>query len=111
MDRVNLLELGDIQDKYNYLSSYIHNDTLDIEFLYVSDFRSAKILRDFVDVICRSFHIDSITLSRFILIVDEMNNNAIEHGSRKGDMNKLRFKIFIEEGMQNVQIEVEDSGK
>ena len=111
MDRINLLEIGDIPDKQSYLSLYIHENNLDIEFLYVSDFRSAKILRDFVEVICHRFMIDPITLSRFILIVDEMNNNAIEHGSKKGDINKLRFKICEENGIQNIQIEVEDSGR
>jgi anti-sigma regulatory factor (Ser/Thr protein kinase) len=111
MEKINLLEIGDIPNKYTYLLSYIHSNNLDIEFLYVSEFRSAKILRDFVDVICRHFKIDEITISRFILIVDELNNNAIEHGSKKGDINKLRFKIFHENGFQNVQIEVEDSGR
>jgi two-component sensor histidine kinase len=31
--------------------------------------------------------------TRFVLIADELNNNAIEYGSRSNEYNKLRLKI------------------
>ena len=46
---------------------------------------------------------------RIVLIVDELNNNAIEYGSKKGDINKMRF--FFEKNTKGLlSIEVEDCG-
>jgi hypothetical protein len=35
-----------------FISEKIDNKNLDIEFIYRSDFKNAKILRDFIEVIC-----------------------------------------------------------
>jgi len=43
------------------------------------------------------------------LIVDELNNNAIEYGSKKGDLNKMTFS-FQRNTKTLLSIEVEDSG-
>jgi anti-sigma regulatory factor (Ser/Thr protein kinase) len=45
---------------------------------------------------------------RFQSIVDELCNNAIEHGSQEGDMIKI---IFLNKGNEYIQIIVEDTGK
>lgn len=45
---------------------------------------------------------------RFQLIVDELCNNAIEHGSKEGDVIKIVFQLSAKE---YIQIIVEDSGQ
>ena len=45
---------------------------------------------------------------RFQSVVDELCNNAIEHGSQPGDMIKI---TFINTPNDSIQISVEDSGK
>jgi anti-sigma regulatory factor (Ser/Thr protein kinase) len=111
MDKINICDLSRDIDKDSLLSKYASNGNLSIEFSYLSDFKSAKILRDIVGSICNHLKLDKITTSRITLIVDEMNNNAIEYGSQKGDMNKIRFQTESYGGNISMIIEVEDSGK
>jgi len=47
---------------------------------------------------------------RVVLIIDELNNNAIEYGSASWDINKMKF-LFTQEEKISLKIEVEDSGK
>jgi len=42
------------------------------------------------------------------LIVDELNNNAIEYGSKQGEINILRFFSEIKDGKISIKIEVQD---
>lgn len=51
----------------------------------------------------------TIDISRLTLMVDEMNNNAIEYGSQAGDINKLRFHCNYTKDTIDINIEVEDS--
>jgi hypothetical protein len=51
MDSINIHNLENELDKANFISNYINNNNLDIEFIYNSDFKNAKILRDFIEVI------------------------------------------------------------
>jgi two-component sensor histidine kinase len=60
---------------------------------YVSEFSSAKVLREFIDEICTLYNISMKWRTRLVLIVDELNNNAIEYGSKKGDTNFLEVHI------------------
>jgi anti-sigma regulatory factor (Ser/Thr protein kinase) len=55
--------------------------------------------------------LNKVLISRMTLIIDEMNNNAIEHGSSQWDINKFRFKCEPQDNGIFVCIEVEDSGK
>lgn len=61
------------------------NKTYTINFK--SDFTNSKIIRDFVGRIFDSFNIVHPWRGRFILITDELINNAIEHGSAPNDTN------------------------
>jgi len=109
MDSINIHNLENELDKANFISNYINNNNLDIEFIYNSDFKNAKILRDFIEVIWNKFKFPHKEISRFILIVDELNNNAIEYWTLKWSQNKLRIKINKEGKFAYVNIEVEDN--
>lgn len=109
---MNKLDIRDIDDKFNkedYISSIINDGCIDIEFIFPSNFSSAKILRDFVEVICLKLNISSNKVSRIILVVDELNNNSIEYGSKKWDLNKMRFIVLKKNWKLEMNIEVEDS--
>lgn len=94
----------------NYISSLYSENSLDISFLFKSDFKNSKILRDYLFIIFDFLWLDLIWKNRFILIVDELNNNAIEYGSKANDMNILRFNSKIEDNQIFITIEVEDAG-
>ena len=113
MDKIDICTLSAESnlDRDAFISKYITNNTVNIEFSYLSDFKNAKILRDIVSIIVRHIWLSRVVISRLTLIVDEMNNNAIEHGSNQWDVNKIRFMCEPKEGGLFVCIEVEDSGK
>jgi len=52
MNSINIHNLPEDLDKANFISEYLNNKNIDIEFVYVADFKNAKILRDFVEIIC-----------------------------------------------------------
>jgi len=68
-------------------------DSIEITISYVSDFKSAKILRELVDRICKSIGMNPKWRTRLVLIIDEMNNNAIEYGSNPQDINYFTFIV------------------
>lgn len=90
----------------------IKQDTgLEIWFNYISDFKGAKILRDIISEICSLYNISDNFMSRLILLVDELNNNAIEYGSLNLDTNIMYVKIDKTKDLINIKIEVTDSWK
>jgi anti-sigma regulatory factor (Ser/Thr protein kinase) len=86
-----------------------HNEIL-LELHYLSDFKNAKILRDFLEELLVQMKIPAQTVSRFILAGDELNNNAIEYGSAAGELNKMRVIVKKVEKTYSIQLEVEDTG-
>jgi len=95
MHQAYLHDIVDIEDKKEYIASLRDGDILELSFLYESTFQNAKILRDLMDAVCSEVGMSSKWKTRMVLIVDEMNNNAIEYGSNPGDENELY--ICIEE--------------
>jgi len=91
------------------ISSFSDVDTLDISISYVSDFKNAKKLRKFMDTLCVCKHISWKWRTRLVLISDELNNNAMEYGSKEGDINIFRVQLQQKEGSQNISISVSDT--
>lgn len=81
-------------------------------FHFDSDFGNSKIIRDFVGEIFDAFKIIHPWQGRFILITDELINNAIEHGSSEGDINKCIITAGKRESDNNfyISLEVHDTG-
>ncbi|PIE85468.1 hypothetical protein CSA08_01780 [Candidatus Gracilibacteria bacterium] len=98
-------------DKLKYVADSINNSSIEICFIYASDFRNSVILRSFVGIICDSLGIEGKWKSRLILIIDELNNNAVEYGSKSDEVNSMRFSIITDvNGDVNINVEVEDTG-
>jgi len=52
MFSINIHELPEDLNIEDFISTKINNKVIDIEFIYLSDFKNAKILRGFIEVIC-----------------------------------------------------------
>ncbi len=87
-------------------------DRVDISVSYISDFRSAKPLRELTDIICKNFGIIAKWRTRIVLILDELHNNAIEYGSQVGEVNILRLSLErnVLRGEYMIQASVTDTG-
>lgn len=98
---------SDIINK-DYLSKFYNNDVFEVTFLFKSDFNNAKYLRDYLFIILDILWVDSTWKNRFVLILDELNNNAIEYWSVKWWLNIFRFSSKKDGNNLVLNIEVED---
>ncbi|MDD5769493.1 MAG: ATP-binding protein [Candidatus Gracilibacteria bacterium] len=110
MEEIFIDEISSISLSKDYLSRFYNDDIFELSFLFKSDFNNTKHIRDVLFVISGILGIDSTWKNRFVLIVDELNNNAIEYGTKKGGLNILRFKGKKQDGKIFINIEVEDEG-
>lgn len=94
MQEFGLQELKEASRREEIAVSLSENNDVDILVPYTSDFQNAKILREFIDDLCKAFWVSPKWRTRLVLIVDELNNNAIEYGSKSWDINKMY--IYIE---------------
>lgn len=111
---MNIVHISNLPRSFsinNFISEKIIDWCIDIEFIYGSNFKNTKILRDFVEVICLQIWIPRKEIPIFILIVDELNNNAIEYWTEAWWFNKLRVKCIKSVDEISINIEVEDTGK
>jgi len=111
MISIDVNNLDNAFDKHKLISENINNMNLDIEFIYCADFKNTKILRDFIEVIWKEVWLIEKDLTRFILVIDELNNNAIEYWSNPWWKNILRVKIVNSWDWLDFNIEVEDNWK
>lgn len=110
MHTINIDQIGSDFDKLQYIKECINLNQLDIQFEYSSDFKNAKILRDFMEVIFTHFELSMKDVARYVLACDEMNNNAIEYWSLQNEKNYLRVFIHKQNTIVSLAIEVEDTG-
>ena len=105
---INTFDLS--SDKEAIIKQCTDKGELEIEFHYQSVFKNAKILRDFVRIICTFFGLPAKEISRMILVVDELNNNAIEYGSMEAENNIMRVAISKQSnGLLDFRLEVQDT--
>lgn len=111
MTEIRLCDFSLTTEQENLLDSLFHGDSDTCVIHYISDFRSAKILREITDTLCKNFGMIPKWRTRVVLILDELHNNAIEYGSRTGDINTFFFQLTKEEkGGLRLEASVTDSG-
>lgn len=77
-----------------------------------ADHSQSKIIRDYVWLIFDVYSISIPWKWRFMLITDELVNNAIEHGSNQGDIDTCIITAwFTIERWFYITLEVHDTGK
>jgi hypothetical protein len=79
MVQIKIDEIDISFDKNQFIKDNFIDNTIEICFVYKSVFTNSKILRDYIDAISTYLNISIDWKIRLILIVDEMNNNAIEY--------------------------------
>lgn len=110
MIEINIDEIDNLFDRDKFIKENFIAEIIEISFSYKSYFRNSKVLRDFFDLILTNLNISLDWRIRFILIIDEINNNAIEYWSLEWETNYLRLKIIKKSEYININIEVEDTG-
>lgn len=79
---------------------------------FEADYSNSKIIRDFVGSIFDAYELNHPWKGRFILITDELINNAIEHGSKPWDINMCIITAWKGEDWQfHITLEVHDTGR
>lgn len=110
MEKIYIDKLPENHSKKVIMENIITgSNPFEIEFIYDSNFKNTKSLRDFVEIIWNILWFTEKQISKLILISDELNNNAIEYWTSKSGQNILRimwFKILDE---KIFCMEVEDS--
>jgi len=93
----------------SFLEDLSNKKDTEIEISFISDFKSAKILRNFISDLSDSLKIDPIWKSRLILIADELNNNAIEYWSKLWEINTFKTIINFNQESFKLYLEVLDT--
>lgn len=88
-----------------------NSNNIKLELIYKSIFTNTSTIRNLVSIICNELKLESTMKFKIVLIVDELNNNAIEYWSRDEDINIMRINIEKELDSYSINIEVEDSWK
>lgn len=109
MYSINIDTLPAGHDKQAIIDWHIKNNSIAVSFCYSSNFKNTRVIRRFVEVISQKLSMWEEWVNRMILIVDELNNNAIEHGSRKTMWSEMRVVMSVDQWELDVNIEVEDS--
>ncbi|MFZ2256260.1 MAG: hypothetical protein WAW59_00090 [Patescibacteria group bacterium] len=58
-----------------------NNAVIECQIDFGTDHAQSKLIRDFIGYIFDKYNVDKLWRGRFVLITDELINNAIEHGS------------------------------
>lgn len=81
-----------ILNKQYFQDLYVDN-TFNLSIKYESKFENAKHLRDIIQYVFEIIEVEKLWINRFILIWDELNNNAIEYWSLTWEENILNINI------------------
>lgn len=110
----NLID-REYQEAIDILTHAIKKDGIEEYIInFKADYSNSKIIRDFVGTIFDTFDIHHPWRGRFILIADELVNNAIEHGSLPEDIDQCIIVAGRKEDDEKrffISFEVHDTGK
>lgn len=111
MQKIIIDNIDDIsQQQLFVVKEFEQNNEINVEVYFKSDFLNTNIIRDFVSFLCDKIWVHSAMKFKIILIVDELNNNAIEYGSSANETNKMRIQLKANKDKYTLTLEVEDTG-
>ena len=95
------------------LKSYADtHPAIECQIEFGTDHSQSKIIRDFIGYVFDIHHVEALWRGRFILITDELVNNAIEHGSAAGDLDSCIIHASDDAtGDFSIVLEVHDTGR
>lgn len=107
---ISHLEVDTALQKLKQIS--IDSSSIECQIDFWTDYSQSKIIRDFIGFLFDNFHVDPIWRWRFVLISDELVNNAIEHGSGPGDLDSCIIRAKEDKnGNFSIILEVHDTGR
>lgn len=110
MKHVLLSDIPNDTDLKVYLSKFINEGKFELVFHYDSSFKSTPRMRMFMDALFDIYEIDLKNKNRLVLVSDELNNNAVEHGTGDCWENQLFVSVEKRETNIHINIEVTDCG-
>jgi anti-sigma regulatory factor (Ser/Thr protein kinase) len=83
-----------------------------VDICFESVFESGPVIRDIVSTFLSAYNMPKTWINRFYLVVDELINNAIEHGSATGEENTMIIVISRIPYSKNIEVllETRDTG-
>jgi anti-sigma regulatory factor (Ser/Thr protein kinase) len=88
------------------------SDHISCQIDFEADHSNSKVIRDFIGSIFDLHQVEGPWKGRFILITDELINNAIEHGSQPGDIDSCVIEAHIGPTHAfTISLEVHDTGR
>jgi anti-sigma regulatory factor (Ser/Thr protein kinase) len=86
-------------------------NNISCEISFDADHSRSKIIRDFVGSLFDIHQIEQPWKGRFVLITDELINNAIEHGSQSTDIDSCIIEAHNTKEGFTISLEVHDTGR
>ena len=81
MKDIIITDIPDSKDLQSFLEDFIHGENFAISVIYESIFWNTPKLRCLVENVLDMYNVDLKDRNRLVLVADELNNNAVEHGS------------------------------
>jgi anti-sigma regulatory factor (Ser/Thr protein kinase) len=110
MEEIYLSDIPESEDVTQFLKKLIQGGIFRTTFIYDSHFSNTPKLRALMESLFDIFDFDPKDKNRLVLVSDELNNNAVEHGSDENSQNKTKIVIEPRGKKIYVNIEVTDSG-
>lgn len=89
-----------------------NNPIIECQIDFWADYSQSKVIRDFIGYIFDKYSVDKMWRGRFVLITDELVNNAIEHGSTAWDLDSCIIRAHEDEKKDfSITLEVHDTGR
>ena len=100
------------EDAMKHLSlCLIDTDNVACQIDFDADHGNARVIRDFIGQIFDRYAVEQPWKGRFILITDELINNAIEHGSSIWDIDSCIIDAGLDTSSEfTITLEVHDTG-
>lgn len=105
MKHVLLSDIPNDTDLKVYLSKFINDGKFELTFHYDSDFKNTPRMRMFMDALFDIYKIELKDKNRLVLVSDELNNNAVEHGT--GERWKNQLWVIVHDNGKNIYINIE----
>ena len=106
----NSVVLPDTIDS-SFIQQFFNDEDFSMVLRYDSQFCNTPKIRSLLKRIFKHYNLAAKDINRLILVGDELNNNAIEHGTGEWWVNTLKLTIQKNQSSIDICIEVIDSGK
>lgn len=92
----------------SFLQQHVQNWNFSLALEYESHFENTPKIRALLYTLFTMYSVNTKDSNRLVLVSDELNNNAIEHGVWSCWVNTIHIEILKESNGLHVRIEVED---